>query len=189
MVPIAAASVFCLALILERMWALRREHVFPERFLQGVEALALEQKAPEVRALCRASDSPVARILEIGLAAEGKAKEDVRNWMEMAGRKEVGEMEKHLDFLAMLATVSPLLGLLGTVTGIIRAFLVVRVSGLEDPARLSGGIAEALICTAAGLVVAIPALVAHRFLVHRVDRFILEMEDFAERMFNQLKAG
>jgi biopolymer transport protein ExbB len=104
--------------------------------------------------------------------------------LEGSGRREAKALENRLDFLSMLAAVSPLLGLLGTITGMINTFVVVRMSGLGDPMKLSGGISEALICTAAGLVVAIPAVVFHRYFLHKVDGFVMDMEEMAEKVLS-----
>lgn len=184
---IFAASVVCVALILERWIALRREKIVPYLLISEIETLAREKKFSEVSALCRASKTPLARILSAGLAISQKEKSEVREAVELSGRREATRLEHNLDLLGTLAAVGPLLGLLGTVTGMIRTFGVIRMIGVGDPMQLSGGIAEALLNTAGGLIVGIPALIAQRFFFRKVDQFVLEMEEFAQMILNLLK--
>jgi biopolymer transport protein ExbB len=175
-------SIACLGLVLERAAALRREKILPRRFLKEAEALARGRKLPEFLALCKATESPLARIIQAGLENQAKGPADMLGAMELAGRIELSGLERNMDFLASLAAAGPLLGLLGTVTGMIRTFAVVKAFGVGDPMRLSGGISEALLTTAGGLVVAIPAVVFHRYFLHRIDRYVLQMEEFSARV-------
>jgi biopolymer transport protein ExbB len=187
MLLISLASVVCLALVIERSVSLRRTKVMPEKLLTELEALSKEKKFSEVATLCRTSDTPLARVLSAGLAVSSKERAEIRETLELSGRREVSRLDKNLDLLGTLAAVGPLLGLLGTVTGMIRTFGVIRVIGVGDPLQLSGGIAEALLNTAGGLVVGIPALIAQRMFLRKVDGFILEMEEFAQMVLNLLK--
>jgi biopolymer transport protein ExbB len=140
----------------------------------------------EALAFCRASDTPVGRILVAGLDSSTERQEGQEE-MEEAGRREAGVLERNIDFLGILAGAGPLIGLFGTVTGMIRTFGVVALTGVGDPLKLSGGIAEALLCTAGGLVVGIPALVAQQYFLHQIERFVSEMEVFSGRMFKLVK--
>ncbi len=182
-------SVLCVAFILERLSALQRKKILPSKFMSDLESLSLEKKSSEALAVCKAGESPIARIVLAGLEKREHSKEHVREAMEMAGRREVSNMEKHLEALATLAAAGPLVGLLGTVTGMIRTFSVVKAFGVGDPMRLSGGISEALISTAAGLVLAIPALVFHRYFLRKIDRLVLEIEEYTERILDSFMEG
>jgi biopolymer transport protein ExbB len=175
-------SVVCTAVILERLWMLRRSRILPNRLQIQIDALLTENKITDALAVCRASDAPLARIVGDGLSKLDEPKEELKEILEASGKREISTMETRLDTLATLASVGPLLGLLGTVTGMIRTFMVVGATGLGDPIRLSKGIAEALICTAAGMIVAIPAFIFHRYFLNRIDRMAMEMEDFGRKV-------
>lgn len=189
MIVLGVGSILCVAFIIERLAALQRKKILPERFMEDLEGLAQERKTSEAMAVCRSVDSPVARMVAAGLAKHDKTKNQAREAMEMAGRREASNLEKNLDGLSTIAAAGPLVGLLGTVTGMIRTFSVVKAFGVGDPMRLSGGISEALISTAAGLVLAIPALVFHRYFLRRVDRLVLEIEEYTERILNHFMEG
>jgi biopolymer transport protein ExbB len=186
---IVASSIICMALIIERWASLRREKVLPRKLMEEIEHLAKDRKASETLALCRASEAPIARILASGLSILEKEKTEIQATVELTGRREASNLERNLNLLGTLAAAGPLLGLLGTVTGMIQTFAVVRQVGVGDPMQLSGGIAEALLNTAGGLVVGIPALVAQRSFIARVDRFVLEMEEFSQSILNLMKGG
>ncbi len=186
MAVLFVASVVCLTFVIERWLALKREKVLPGRRLMELDNLSRERKATEVAALARASESPLARIVAAGLEKSDQPIAEIRGAMETAGRIEVAGLERNLHILSTLASVCPLIGLLGTVTGMIRTFGVVKAFGVGDPMRLSGGISEALLTTAGGLVVAIPAVIFYRHFAHRVDLYVLEMEEFAERVVGRL---
>jgi biopolymer transport protein ExbB len=128
-------------------------------------------------------------VLAAGLANRHRPREIVMERLEDTGRHVVHELERFMNTLGSIASVSPLLGLLGTVTGIIKAFNAIQAGGMGDPRALSGGIAEALITTAAGLCVAIPALFAYRYLRGRVDRIVIEMEKDAIRIADAVEAA
>jgi biopolymer transport protein ExbB len=189
MVPLALASVICLAFVVERWISLRRGRIVPGNVVDALDGLLREKKVTEALALARASDTALGRIAVTGLSNLSMSRKELEETLEGAGRREAKDLERFLDYLSMLAAVAPLLGLLGTVTGMINAFLVVHGAGLGDPLKLTAGIAEALICTAAGLVVAIPALVAHRYFLHRIDRFVLELEETAARILGLAGSG
>ena len=184
MILILLASILCITLIIERLWSLRRKKILPTKILSELDQLIRGGKKSDIVALCRAADIPLTRILQAGAEAEGAIKAEIRNKMEMRGRSEASGMEKYLNFLGTLATVGPLLGLLGTVTGMIQTFAVIRVLGVGDPMKLSGGIAEALLSTAGGLIVGIPALIFQHYFLHRVEKYVMEMEEFSERFLS-----
>lgn len=189
MVVLGLGSIFCVAYIIERLAALQRKKVIPPRFMEDLEKLAEGKKVSEALAVCRTGDNAVARIVAAGLTKLEKGLTQAREAMEIAGRREVSNLEKNLDSLSTLAAAGPLVGLLGTVTGMIRTFDVVKAFGVGDPMRLSGGISEALISTAAGLVLAIPALVFHRYFMRKIDRLVLEIEEYTERVLQLFLEG
>ena len=176
------ASVVATAIIFERTWALQRSRILPARFLEMVRTRLQDGKADEAAQLCASSDSPVASILAAGLRVRAQGRVRMREAMEDRGRREAGELERALGALAAISTVSPLLGLLGTITGMIQTFQQVTAHEASDAMSagvLATGIWEALITTAAGLCVAIPTFLAHRWLSARVDRFVSQMEEAA----------
>ncbi|MFH1017996.1 MAG: MotA/TolQ/ExbB proton channel family protein [Pseudomonadota bacterium] len=184
-----AGSIVCTAVILERIWMLRRSRIFPPRIERQLNALLGESKITDALAVCRASDAPLARIVADGLDKLDEPKDELKEILEASGKREISTMETRLDLLATLAAVGPLLGLLGTVVGMIRTFMVVGATGLGDPIRLSRGIAEALLCTAAGMIVAIPAFIFHRYFLNRIDRMALELEAFARKVLKLSRMG
>lgn len=185
MVPIGICSIIALGLFLERLWSLQKNKALPPRFLEVVDKLLRQERFAEAEALCHQSDSHIARVLEEGIRYHGRDQALVRERMEAAGQREVYFMERFTGALGAIATVAPLLGLLGTVTGMIRVFQrVVGQAGAGqtvDPGALANGIWEALITTAAGLTVAIPAYLAYRFVLSIVDRYAVDMADVAQK--------
>jgi biopolymer transport protein ExbB len=192
MVPILLCSVLALAIFLERLWALRRVRVLPEVFLQKATRLIHTRDFDKARDLCERSDSSMARVLAGGLRHAGKDRAFLKEIMEEVGRREATWLERGIGVLGMIANIAPLLGLLGTVTGMIRVFQqVVAQAGADgggqvNAGALANGIWEALITTAAGLAVAIPTFVMFKILTGRIDALLVELEerslDLAESM-------
>src|SRR5512134_246611 len=176
MVPIILCSILAVAITLERLWTLREQRVVPteltDKVWQWVENRALSDK--QVMALQQ--HAPLGSVLAAGLANRHRERSVMIQAIEDAGRHVVHDLERFLNMLGTIASISPLLGLLGTVTGMIRTFKAITVAGVGNPAAMAGGIAEALITTAAGLLVAIPALVIYRYLRGRVDSHVIDME-------------
>lgn len=176
MVPILLCSILAVAITLERLWTLREQRVVPteltDKVWQWVENRALSDK--QVMALQQ--HSPLGSVLAAGLANRHRERPVMIQAIEDAGRHVVHDLERFLNTLGTIAAITPLLGLLGTVTGMIRTFKAITTAGIGNPAAMAGGIAEALITTAAGLLVAIPALVAYRYLRGRVDELVIRME-------------
>ncbi len=183
MVPILLCSVIALALFLERTWALQRARVLPRRLMELVLELLNERKASEAETVCASSSSGIAQVALAGLRRRGKPRALVREALEETGRREVSLLGRFVGGLGTIASISPLLGLLGTVAGMIRVFKQVvdevAVHGHVNPGALANGIWEALITTAAGLSVAIPTYIAYRYLESRIDRIAVEMEEYA----------
>ncbi|MDQ8038292.1 MAG: MotA/TolQ/ExbB proton channel family protein [Pedobacter sp.] len=182
MLPILLASTLALAISLERAWSLRTARVAPPDLLarvwKWIKAGQLDAaKLKELRA-----DSPLGEILAAGLLNSKHGREIMKESIEEAGSHVVHEMERYLSLLGTIAVISPLLGLLGTVVGIIEAFMAVTSSGMNDPALLAGGISKALITTAGGIAVAIPALVMHRWFTRHITTITVEMEQQAIKL-------
>ena len=180
--PILLCSVLAAAIILERLWTLQRKRVIPreltDRVWKLVETRTLNDR--HIEALSR--NSPLGRVLAAGLTNRHQGREIMKEVIEDTGRHVVHELERFLNALGTIAAISPLLGLLGTVTGMIQAFEAITSEGVGDPRVLSGGIGEALITTAAGLIVAIPALIGYRYLRGLVDFLVVEMEKEAMKL-------
>src|SRR6202140_4360543 len=186
--PIIVCSITAAAIILERLWTLQDKRVLPQELPQRVwQLIEADQINGKVTAPLE-QNSPLGKLLAAGLANRHRPREILMERLEDTGRHVVHELERFLNTLGTIAGVSPLLGLLGTVTGIIKSFNAIQAGGMGDPRALSGGIAEALIATAAGLCVAIPALISYRFLRGKVERIVVEMEKDAVRIADAIEA-
>lgn len=171
MVPIALCSVLALAVFLERAWYFWRTRTKGEHVVEALRTPLKEHKYLEALQVVRQFPAPVAGLLSAGIAYADKGIAEMRTHFDLAGREVLQRMEKGLGILNIVTTTAPLLGLLGTVTGIIRSFRVLSaLQGIEGPSALSAGIAEALITTAAGLSIAIPSAVAYELFSTIVDR-------------------
>ena len=177
MYPIIFCSVVALAIFLERLWFLRRKNIIPEDFVQKVEGLVRKGKIGDATFLCQSDVSSIAKIFLAGLKNTRKGLWLVKEAIEERGSREATILERNVNLLATLANVATLLGLLGTVSGMIKTFNAISVHGVGGSAPLAGGIAEALITTAAGLCVAIPTLVCYRVLKDKAESLIFEMEE------------
>ncbi len=179
MYVIALASVVGMAVFLERMWALQRVKVLPRGLMAKVQELLLENKQRDARLLCEQSRTSIGAVYRAVLKHAHEPLPVVKEAAEERGRHEAARLERFVGALGTVANVAPLLGLLGTVTGMISVFHRVAQSGVGSPLDMAAGIWEALLTTAFGLVVGIPALLAHRFTLGRVDSLVLELEEEA----------
>lgn len=179
MVPIALCSVIGLALFLERMFALRISNVAPPEIRAELLELSRQRRWSDGLTLCRKHNNPLCRVLEVVFLKVGRRREEIKEVIEEIGRREVAGLEKFSGAIGVVAAVAPLLGLLGTVLGMIQTFDVIESQGMGAISGLAGGISQALITTFTGLCVGIPALVAHRYVLSRVDALSLEMEEVA----------
>lgn len=188
MVPILACSLAATTIIIERLWALRRARVLPARLLailnHWLEAGIVH--APDVDVL--PLHSPLGRIVAAGLSSRGRHRDILRERVEDAGRHVAHDLERFLNTLGTIAAISPLLGLLGTVAGMIKIFQIVSTQGNNNFSLLSVGIAEALVTTAAGLTVAIPSLLFYRYFNARVDELVVRMEQETLQLVDLLDA-
>ncbi len=186
MVPILVFSVIALGTFLDRLWVLRRDLILPEEALRELENFLRKKMIPEARTYCQQHPSPLARILFAGLQQYGNSRDLIKENMEERGKAEDLELKKYIGLLHTIASVSPLLGLLGTVSGMIKVFGTLSVEGAGNPASLATGISEALITTAAGLTVAIPTFLGQRYLAARAERFVHRLEEYATYLLNLL---
>ncbi len=177
MYPILVCSIIALAIFLDRIWTYHSLRRSSGPLFHDVKQLVGEGKTQQALQLRQQQDSPLGRILQIPLKHSGASRAHIKTLVEEVGHRETAALERYLGLLGTIATISPLLGLLGTVLGMIRAFTVIASEGAGTPATLGGGISEALLTTAAGLSVAVPTILLHKYLSSRVDRSILEMED------------
>ena len=174
--PILLCSMLTVGIVVERFWALRRKAIMPAGLAEEVQSWALTRK-PEAQHLdALAATSPLGTILAAALRARPFGREAMRERVEDAGRHVMHDLERFLNTLGTIALIAPLLGLLGTVSGMIRMFLAIMANGVGDAGALAGGIGESLICTEAGLIVAVPAYVFHRFLRGRVQNVGIALE-------------
>lgn len=186
MYPILLCSVLALAIFFERLWSFFRMNRGSGELAKEVEDLVRKHRIEEAIVVCQRYGTPLARIMIGALRAKGGGREYIKTIVEEIGAREATIFERYLGLLGTIATISPLLGLLGTVLGMIRAFTVIATQGMGTPATLGGGISEALITTAAGLSVAIPTILLHKYLTSRFDRLILEMEENSMRLVDLL---
>jgi biopolymer transport protein ExbB len=187
MVPIGLCSIVALATFLERLWALRRSRIVPPALSVEVLELAKQGRFDDALTRCRATDASVARVLEAALELHGRPREHIKDRVEEVGRREAADMERYVPVLGTIAAISPLLGLLGTVGGMIVTFQVISDQGLGNVANLAGGISQALVTTFAGLSVGIPALVANRYVLSRVDALLLDLEEVASSLLELME--
>lgn len=187
MYPIIFCSIVALAVFLERLWVLRRKSILPPEFIRNVEDLIRKQKIADALFLCQGDASSIAKIFFAGLKNAGRGMWLVKESIEERGGREAAMLEKHSAILSTIANLAPLLGLLGTVSGMIKTFNVISVQGVGNPAPLAGGIAEALITTAAGLTIAIPTLVCHRIVRDKAGSLIFEMEENSIRIIELME--
>jgi biopolymer transport protein ExbB len=175
--PLLAFSVAAVAVSIERFIALRRARINVNEFLAKVrKALVVNRSIREAIKVCEQYRGPVASIMKAGLLKYGQPKEDIEKTIENAALFEMGRLERFLPVLATTANVAPLLGFLGTVTGMIKSFDALAAAGLSNPGLVALGIKEALITTAAGLAIAIPVQLVYNYFMSRINKFVRDIE-------------
>ena len=182
MLPIIACSILALAIVAERLWSLQRGRVMPRQLVAQIWQWAQNGELSEERLKNLRQGSPLSRILTASLVNRGHSREVMKESIEETGRHVVHELERFLNTLGTVAAITPLLGLLGTVLGMITVFSVITDVGVGNPGQLAGGISQALITTAAGLTVAIPSLFFYRYFRGRVDELVVSMEQEALKL-------
>ena len=160
--------------------------VVPHGFAVEITELLNQDRYPDALTLCRKSESAVARVVEVALLARGRTRAEIKERLEEIGRREAAELERYSQVLGTIASVAPLLGLLGTVWGMILTFDVIQEEGLGGVANLAGGISQALITTMAGLSVGIPTLIAYKWVLSRADELVLELEEVSLSVLDKL---
>ena len=182
MLPIIACSIAAMAIIIERLWALRSKRVIPSNLVAQIWQLHSKGELTNAHVVTVKEGSPLGRILAAGLVNRQHSRIVMKEAIEEVGRQVVHELERYLNTLGTIASITPLLGLLGTVIGMIKVFAAIMSAGVGNPTVLAGGISEALITTAAGLSVAIPSLMFHRYFGGKVERLVVKMEEQALKM-------
>ena len=180
-----AASAVAVAVFMERFLHYHRAQINSTEFINGVKNVVRRDNIVEAISICEATPGPVARLVKTAILSRERGREGVREALEEAGLLEVPRLEEKLNLLATIAQIAPLMGLLGTVLGFIKVFTKLQHQAVfANAADLSGGIWEALICTALGLAVAIPCYAGYNFLVSRVNAIVLDMEKAATEILN-----
>ena len=182
MVPIILCSIVAVAIIGERLWALQRKKIIPKHLVAQIWHWHSMGQLGEDQITTIRKSSPLGRVLAAGLSNMKHSRDVMKESIEEIGRHEVHELERYLNSLGTIAAISPLLGLLGTVIGMIKVFSVITMEGVGNPTVLSGGISEALITTAAGLSVAIPSVMFYRYLRGKVEELVVIMEGEAIKL-------
>ncbi|WP_333909484.1 MotA/TolQ/ExbB proton channel family protein [Pseudoxanthomonas sp. JBR18] len=187
MIPLLLLAVLALAIVVERFWSLRRKEILPPGLGEEVRRWALSGNLEASHIESLRQTSPLGALLAAALDVRHRPREVIRERVEDTGRHLVHRMEKFLNTLGTIAAAGPLLGLLGTVIGMIQMFLGILDHGLGDVNQLAGGIGKALVCTATGMLVAIPALIFHRYFRGRVTGYVIEMEQQAMALSDALE--
>jgi len=186
MVPIILCAIIAMGIILERYWTLKERRVIPEDLTSKVWGWVEKDPLDQSQIQTLHQGSALGQILAAGLINRDRERTIMKDSIEDTGRHVVHELERYLETLGTIAAVSPLLGLLGTVIGMVKVFAATTSHGVGNPTVLAGGISEALITTAAGLSVAIPALIGYRYYRNRVDTLVVDMEKEAIKLVEAL---
>jgi len=176
MYPIFVCSLVAITIFFERMFYLKSIKTKSKRFVLRVKDLVKKGSIELAISACRKSPTPVSQIMLAGLMKFGQGRDEMKEAIEDSANQEIPVLERNLSTLSTIGNITPLLGLLGTVFGMVKAFNVIAVMGVGKPEALAGGISEALLTTAFGLSIAIPTIVVYNYLSHRVDKLIREME-------------
>jgi biopolymer transport protein ExbB len=187
--PILVCSVLALAIIVERCWSLRRSVVAPKDLMSHIQGMTLGDRLTNEQIDAVRETSALGQILAAGLSRQTQQAFLIKDAIEEAGGHVVHELKRYLNALGTIAATTPLLGLLGTVIGMIKVFSAITAVGVGDPQVLAGGISEALITTAAGLSVGIPSLMFHRYFLGKVNELTVAMEQDALRFMEVLQSG
>lgn len=188
MLPLVLCSIMVVAIVAERLWTLQTRRVAPEHLAAQVWNWLKNGELDDERLQMLRAGSSLGRILAAGLEQRHASRAAMNEAIEDTGRHVVHELDRYLITLGTIASISPLLGLLGTVLGIMHVFAAISIAGLGNPAMLAGGISQALITTVAGLTVAIPAYILYRYLRGKVDDLVVRMERETTRLMHALRS-
>jgi biopolymer transport protein ExbB len=186
MYPIFFSSVLMLGIAIERLYNLRRKNVINSDFLKNVRSQWDWKDIKKTLQLCNTFDNSLSRILKVGVLRVGGKLDEIERAIEGAGQHEASLMNSNLRVLGAVANITPMMGLLGTVLGMIKAFNVISLSGTGSPGLVASGISEALITTAAGMAVGIPALALYHYFRGKIDRYVFEMEEISFQLIEEL---
>jgi len=186
MLPLFVCSIIAMGIIAERFWSLQGKHISPPELVTQIWQWLRFQQVDESRIRALQASSPLGQILAAGLINRDCPREITKESIEDVGRHVTVSLEKNLNTLGTIAAITPLLGLLGTVIGMIKVFAVITTEGVGNPETLAGGISEALITTATGLVVAIPSLIFYRYFRGKISRLVVDMEQQATKLIEIL---
>jgi biopolymer transport protein ExbB len=189
MVPILLCSIIAAAISVERLWTLQRSRITPKNLLAQVWSALKNNEMDTQRLRDLRGSSPLGQVLAAGVGSARRGREVMKEAMEEVAAQVSHDLERYLTSLGIIASISPLLGLLGTVVGMIQVFTALMLEGAGNANVLAGGISQALITTAAGLTVAIPAIIFHRFFLRRVDELVVAMEQEAVKLVEIMQGG
>jgi biopolymer transport protein ExbB len=184
--PIILCSIAAMAIIGERLWSLQRKYVIPSTLMPQVRQWLASNELDSARIELLRNSSPLGKILAAGLVNREHSRDVIKEAVEDAGRHTVPDLERFLNSLGTIAAITPFLGLFGTVIGMIDMFAGISSQGIGDPAVVAGGIAQALVTTAAGIAVAIPSVMFYRFFRGRVNELLMDMEQEAIKLIEIL---
>lgn len=187
--PLIACSIIALTIMIERLFTLRRGKIIPQDLIEEVERLISMGRLGDIEQLLKKSSSPICPVILAAVRNAGNRREIVREYMEEAGATEAYTMERYIDILGIISAIAPLLGFLGTATGMISSFRAMSTMGNHSSQLLASGISDALITTVIGLAIAIPVYVCYRILVAKSDHLLLEMEMTSARILEYLKGA
>ncbi len=189
---ILVASVIAFGVVIERLYNLNKARIDASKFMDNIVNVLKRNKIIEAIEICNSTPGPIAHIIKAGILKHDRSKPEIREAVEEAAQLEIPRLEKNLPVLATIAHIAPLLGLVGTVTGMIKSFQVIQQKAAAmvpvNPGDLAGGILEALLATLAGLLVAIPTYIAYNYLVSQVDNLVYDMETSATDLVNLLSS-
>jgi biopolymer transport protein ExbB len=187
MLPIILCSIIAMAIIIERFWSLQEKKIIPhQQMVAQIWKWAQDNNLTGERIKELRDSSPLGRILASGLMNANQTREVMKESIVDTGRHVTHELERYLSMLGTISVITPLLGLLGTVVGMIKVFSVITDVGVGNPGELAGGISQALITTAAGISVAIPSVIFHRFFRRKVDNLVVSMEQESLKLVDVL---
>lgn len=188
LVVIVGCSILAVTIFVERILHLKRSEIDTNKFIINLRHIINEGHIIEAIQLCENTGGTIANIIKAGLIKHNRSKEQIENAMEVSGLIEIAQLEKNAKILSIIAYITPLIGLLGTVLGFIQAFGEMRLSGLVDMSatRIGEAMEYALVTTAAGLVVAIPSVIAYNYIVSRIEGFILEIQTTSSEIVDLL---
>jgi len=187
MLPIIMCSIAAVAIIGERFWTLKQEKILPANLVADVWRMASSKQLTDEKVREIQQESPLGRVLAAGLMTRTQERDSMKASIEEVGGHVAHELERYLNALGTIAAVTPLLGLLGTVIGMIKVFTNITSVGVGNPALLAGGISTALVTTASGLMVAIPSLMFYRYFRGRVDGLVIDMEKESLKLVDVLQ--